>query len=268
MKLFLGFSLIAIASASAQEKDEKAVEEPIDPDIVFTAGFQGEGVKAGNSPSSFEIESGKWEIVELRDGRPLLPTDKPLPSPISKEKPKDGEKVEEPKEPTGIAEGAYQALGEPIVDSEVRIGPFLRDQGSKITARVRAENGNGISPRFGLALHSPIGYRLRVVPAKDQIELQKGGGNEEPPVQTTSFEWRDGEWWFLELIVMKSGDNGAWTVEGRVWPESGERPVKAPLEYIATDGMLGGKAALLATPYSSRPILFDDIEVKKISIDE
>ena len=259
----LWLTLLCLPLTGLAQEEEPKAEAPKDPNIVFSAGFQGEGIQAGNTPSSFEVISGTWEIVELKDGRPLAPETEVEPE--SKDEPKaDDPKEEDP--PSGLQEGAFQALGEPIVDGEVRVGPFLRDQGARITARVRSSVEGRLLPRFGLALHCPIGYRLRVVPAQGHIELQKAGGNEEPPVQTTPFEWRPDEWWFLELIVQQSGDHGAWTVEGRVWPESGERPEDAPLSYIATDGALGGKAALLATPYSGKAILFDDIEVKKIAV--
>jgi len=182
-----------------------------------------DGLETGDVPSDYFVIEGDWSIAELDGGKSLK-----------------------------LAEA-------PLVESSVQLGKSLKTGGT-IRARIKADRKRRSFPRFGVGLHGLSGFKLRLVPVQGKIELMKGGIEES--VQATDFEWRGGEWFFLELTVKEAGD--AWTVSGRAWAEVDARPKQAQIEYIATDVRLSGKGSVTGTAYAGLPIFYDDIEVRMI----
>lgn len=184
-------------------------------------------LEAGDVPGDYFVIEGEWFIAELDGGKALK-----------------------------LAEA-------PLVEASVQLGKSLKTGGT-IKARIKADRKRRSFPRFGVGLHGLSGFKLRLVPVQGKIELMKGGIDD--PVQAVDFEWRGGEWFYLELTVKVAGD--AWTVSGRVWAESDSRPKQAQIEYIATDVRLSGKGSVTGTAYAGLPIFYDDIEVRAISVSE
>lgn len=182
-----------------------------------------EGAEPGSVPSDFLEIDGSWSIEE-RDG--------------------EGGK-------------AMKLAADPLVEASVQFGKSLKSGGT-IVARILTERKRRSLPRFGVGLHGISGFKLRMVPVQGKLELVKGGVDD--AVQQVDCEWRAGEWYFFELTVKEAGD--AWTVTGRAWAESDDRPKQAQIDYIATDVRLSGKGSVMGTPYAGLPIWYDDIEVK------
>jgi len=143
----------------------------------------------------------------------------------------------------------------PLVDSSVQFGKHFTGNGF-IRVRVKAERQGRRSPRFGVGLYGVSGFQFSVVPSERKIVLSHGM----EVVQSTTFKWRSGEWHFVELSVMETGNN--WTVSGRVWAESEQRPDNAQIEYIADVKLVKGRAYVSGMPSSGSPIYYDDIEVR------
>jgi len=144
----------------------------------------------------------------------------------------------------------------PLVDSSVQFGKSFSGKGL-IRVRVKAERQGRRSPRFGVGLYGVSGFQFSVVPSEKKIVLSHGT----EVVQSTTFKWRSGEWHFVELTVLETGNN--WTVFGRVWAESEERPDAAQVEYIADVELMKGRAYVSGMPSSGSPIYYDDIEVQR-----
>ena len=202
-----------------------AQEEEKEPPIDPAVMFSEDfdGLETGDVPSDYFVIEGEWSVAELDGGKALA-----------------------------LAEA-------PLVESSVQLGKSLKTGGT-IRARIKADRKRRSFPRFGVGLHGLSGFKLRLVPVQGKIELMKGGVDD--PVQATDFEWRGGEWFFLELTVKEAGD--AWTVSGRAWAEVDDRPKQAQIEYIATDVRLSGKGSVTGTAYAGLPIFYDDIEVRMI----
>tara|TARA_R110002096_G_scaffold403766_4_gene601399 strand:- start:38135 stop:38761 length:627 start_codon:yes stop_codon:yes gene_type:complete len=143
----------------------------------------------------------------------------------------------------------------PLVEGTVQIGKSLRT-GAEITARVKGAQKRRSFPRFGVSLHGLSGYKLRVVPAKQILELVK---NDEV-IQTSPFVWSTDQWHVLRLRVQRLDDE-RWSVSGWVWAEATNPPEHANIEYIGEAKRFQGKAAIIGTPYSGSPILFDDVQI-------
>ncbi len=160
----------------------------------------------------------------------------------------------------GEVEGAGQALKmlpAPMVEGSIQFGSSLEGGGS-VKMRAKAEKRGRSYPRFGVGMHGLKGYRLRVAPSAKQLQLVR----DEEVIQSVPFDWTSGLWYFVELQVLEN--NNSWTVSGRVWSESVERPKDAQIDYIAVETEFRGKASILGTPYAGLPIWFDDLEIRRV----
>lgn len=146
----------------------------------------------------------------------------------------------------------------PLLDASVQLGENLAG-GAIIKTRVKAEMQGRRAPVFGVGLHGVTGFQLVVEPAGKKLKLKRGI----EWVQDVKFEWRSGQWYFVELSVLENSSN--WTIEGRVWAESEKRPEVAQIEYIAEEKPNKGRAYLSGTPSSGRPIYYDDIELRAVT---
>ncbi len=180
-------------------------------------------LEVGDIPSNWMALDGEWSVIEL-----------------------DGSKV-------------LQLSPDPLVEASIQFGKSVKGEGATATVRVKANRKRRTAPRFGLGLHGGNGFHFRVVGVTKKIELKKG----DDIMQSVDFDWRPGEWHFMELTV-KPADT-AWTVSGKIWAESDEKPEQNQLEYIATDVKLSGKVSVLATPYAGLPIYFDDLTAMNLS---
>lgn len=151
---------------------------------------------------------------------------------------------------------------EPLAENGIVLGPSMK-AGGTVEAKIRAFKKRRSYPRFGVGLHGISGYRLRVVPSGSAIELLK---NEEV-VATKPYEWQADGWTNLKLEIKKAGEQ--WSIRAWVWPvadgDDGKQPAAASIEHTDKEAPGQGKASLWGSPYSGRPIDFDDI---KVSADE
>jgi len=147
---------------------------------------------------------------------------------------------------------------EPLDEKGMVMGPSMKGGGS-IEAKIRSFKKRRSYPRFGVGLHGISGYRLRLVPSSGKVELLK---NEEEVV-SEKFKWKADTWTNFKLEIKKSGDK--WSIEGWVWPvaegDEGKQPEKPSISHVDDEAPGQGKASLWGSPYSGKPIDFDDVKI-------
>tara|TARA_B000000441_G_C21686004_1_gene316503 strand:+ start:408 stop:1043 length:636 start_codon:yes stop_codon:yes gene_type:complete len=148
-----------------------------------------------------------------------------------------------------------EMASEPLTENAVIFGPSIKNSAT-LEVKVRGFKKRRSFPRFGIGLHGISGFRLRVVPSKNKVELVK---NEEP-VKSVSFKWNPEKWSNLRLQIEFSNDKSL--IKGWVW-DDGSTPTVEPVITFSHDGTPGqGKASIWGTAYSGKVILFDDISLK------
>lgn len=144
---------------------------------------------------------------------------------------------------------------DPITDATAQLGDSSRGS-SSIKARVFASKRGRSTPRMGLSVHGMNGYRLWLNAAKKQLELVFGG----EVVTTAPFTWVSDTWTQLRLDVTQVSEK-EWSITAKAWQADGEEP-KEPQIKISNPAVKGqGKCAIWGSPFSEKPIYFDDITV-------
>ena len=145
---------------------------------------------------------------------------------------------------------------QPLSESGVIFGKSLKGAAS-VTVDIKASKKRRSTPRFGVGLHGISGYRLRLVPATNVIELVKS----EEAVKSAEFKGNSGEWLSLRLAI-ETGADGKWVISGWAWPKGSEAP-KDPVITMQSEEKPGqGKASIWGTPYSGTPILYDNLVIQ------
>ena len=147
--------------------------------------------------------------------------------------------------------------GKPLDAFGVLFGPRAKD-GLCVQARIRAEATRRRDPRFGVGLGGLGGYRLRMVPARGELEIVL----HDQAVATTPFKWKSSRWTTLKLRIDKTAGH-AWRVRGKAWLSDQPEPKAWTISHTTNDLPLAGQASIWGTPYSGKPIQFDDLIVKQ-----
>ncbi len=157
---------------------------------------------------------------------------------------------------------ALKLLPSQMVEASIQFGSSIEGSGS-VKVRAMAEKRGRSYPRFGVGMHGLKGFRLRVSPAGKQLELVL----DQVVIQSVPFDWTSGIWYFVELSVVEN--NNSWTVTGRAWSESEDRPRDGQIDHIFVDETeFKGKASITGTPYAELPIYFDDLEIRRLGVVE
>ncbi|MEI7728204.1 MAG: hypothetical protein WCO56_01455 [Verrucomicrobiota bacterium] len=128
-----------------------------------------------------------------------------------------------------------------------------------VAARIYGTNTKRRFPTFGVGLNGVGGYRLQVAPAKGRLELFKG----DVPVAFIAFAWESGNWTCFKLQSRKGAD-GSVTVEGKAWKQGAEEPKGWPLSFTDKEPPAAGRPAIWGSPFSTTPIRYDDLVVRKV----
>ena len=149
--------------------------------------------------------------------------------------------------------------GAPLESYGVLFGPTEKE-GVAVSARIYSESKGRRYPAFAVGLNGVVGYRLQISPAKRLLELYKGDN----VVASMPYQWPTATWTRFALQVRKAGGT-EWQVEGKVWKEGGQEPAEWMLHYKETAEPLPGQASIWGRPYSGKPILFDDLVVRRVT---
>ena len=155
-------------------------------------------------------------------------------------------------------DGKYLELpGEPLDTFGLLFGPSVPADVSA-SARFFGTKKGRKYPTFGVSLNGVSGYRLQVSPAKQALELFKGG-EERLNVVEMPYTWASDTWTTLRIQVRKTGSS--WVIEGKAWPAGSPEPEKWMITTEEKASLSAGRAGIWGSPYSGFPIRFDDLLV-------
>jgi hypothetical protein len=143
--------------------------------------------------------------------------------------------------------------GAPLDTFGALFGPTT-NAGVRVSARMYGTGKGRRYPRFAVGLNGPSGYKLRVSPQINAIEIYKG----DEAITNAPYAWKSGTWTMLKLRVRAVNDH-LWKIEGKVWPVSEAEPAGWMIFLDETTAPHAGRASLWGAPYSGTPIRFDSI---------
>lgn len=146
--------------------------------------------------------------------------------------------------------------GAPLESFGVLFGPNEAD-GIEVTARVFGTKSGRKFPTFAVGLNGVGGYKVRMAPAKNALELVKGDDIK----ATLPFKWSSGQWTRFRLSVRKSGTGVR--IVAKAW-QGDEEPKEAQLQHDESDKLPPGKAGVWGMPFSGTPIRFDDLKITAV----
>jgi hypothetical protein len=212
--------------------------------FIVVCGFLAGMAKAQgtNGKILFENNFEKAAVDTLPDGFLAIEGD-------FKVKEAEGNKVLEL--PGAPAESFYGVLFGPATNADVCVSARVFGTGTKRRA-----------PSFAVGLNGPDGYRLRVSPGKEALELYKG----DEALTNAPMAWKAGAWTLLRLQVRATGADTC-RVEGKAWEQGTPEPKDWMIAAEERTAPSSGRASLWGTPYSGTPIWFDDLKLSGIGKD-
>ncbi len=149
--------------------------------------------------------------------------------------------------------------GAPLDSFGVQFGPTSRGDVA-VSARVFSTNKGRRVPTFGVGLGGVSGWKVRVAPAKDALELIR----DLDVKVSVPYDWKPGGWTelYLELREIKSN---TWRVAATVWPQGESRPEQPQLVFEETEPPIPGRASVMGSPFAGTPIRYDDLKVVSLA---
>ena len=111
-------------------------------------------------------------------------------------------------------------------------------------------------PSFGVGLNGVNGFKLKISPGKNALELFKG----DDVMASVPFKWESGSWTILQLQVREAND-GHWKVEGKAWAQNSTEPKEWMMAVEEKSAPAAGRASIWGSPYSGTAIRFDDLAI-------
>ena len=143
--------------------------------------------------------------------------------------------------------------GAPLESFGVLFGPN-ESEGVEVTARILSTKSGRKFPTFAVGLNGVGGYKVRVAPAKNALELVKG----DDVKASVPFKWTSGQWTVFRLSVRKSG--AGVRILAKAW-QGADEPKEAQLQHDESEKLPPGKAGVWGMPFSGTPIRFDDLQI-------
>ncbi len=147
--------------------------------------------------------------------------------------------------------------GAPLDTFGVLFGP-TQSEGVAVSARVYGTGKGRRFPTFGVGLDGVGGYRLQVSPGKRLLELYKG----DELAASAPYAWESGSWTSLRLQIRQAG--GSWKIEGKAWKQGTVEPPAWAISHEASAAPAAGRASIWGSPYSTTPILYDDLVLRAL----
>ncbi len=178
---------------------------------------------------------------------------------------KDG-KVPEPPAGVMVLDGQFavkeaegnrflELPGSPLETFGVLFGPNAA-AGHEVQVRILGTKSGRKFPTFAAGLNGVNGFKVRVSPAKNAVELVQGDESK----ASAPLAWKSGEWTSLKLRVVAAGVGVL--VTAKVWQGPTE-PADWTLK-LETTGLPAGLAGAWGMPFSGTPIRFDDLTVSRV----
>lgn len=146
--------------------------------------------------------------------------------------------------------------GAPLETFGVLFGPS-KPHGVELQARIRATRDGRKFPVFMAGLNGNNGYKIRVLPGRNGLQLTRG----EEVLESGSFRWQSGEWAELRLRVIAESEGVR--VLAKVW-QGEEEPTEWTIQASDSKPMPSGKAGVWGLPFSGTPLQFDDLRIVEV----
>lgn len=154
--------------------------------------------------------------------------------------------------------GLLELPGSPLESYGLLFGPAAVS-GREVQARIQGTKSGRKFPTFAAGLNGVNGYKIRVSPAKNAVELVQG--NDLEVRATASYKWTSGEWARLRLQIVPAGTGV--TVRAKVWQDQTE-PEAWTLTHDSPTAPPPGMAGVWGMPFSGTAIRFDDLKVLSV----
>lgn len=150
--------------------------------------------------------------------------------------------------------GKYLELpGAPLDTFGVLFGPTT-NSGVCVSARIYGTGKGRRYPRFGVGLDGQNGYKLKVSPAKDAVEIFKG----DESVASVPFHWKSGAWTMFKLQILQTSPK-SWKIEGKAWLAEEPEPKEWMITLDDTVEPHPGRPSIWGSPISGTPIRFGNL---------
>jgi hypothetical protein len=143
--------------------------------------------------------------------------------------------------------------GAPLDMFGVLFGPTT-NVGVCVSARIYATGKGRRYPQFGVGIDGQNGYKLKVSPAKDAVEIYRG----DESAAAVPYHWKSGVWTMFKLQIRQT-HGPAWKIEGKVWPQTEAEPKEWTITLGEKTPPRSGRASIWGSPVSGTPIRFDDL---------
>lgn len=127
--------------------------------------------------------------------------------------------------------------GAPLESFGVLFGPNESD-GIEVTARILGTKSGRKFPTFAVGLNGVGGYKVRMAPAKNALELVKGDDIK----ASIPFKWTSGQWTQFRLSVRKSG--AGVRIAAKAW-QGDEEPKEHLLDHQESGEAPAGQGGCL-----------------------
>jgi hypothetical protein len=143
----------------------------------------------------------------------------------------------------------------PLDTFQLLFGPAQKE-GIAASARCWGAKRGRLFPTFAVGLNGQSGHRIQVSPAKAAVELFRG----EEVIESKPFTWESDKWVSLKIELVKTGGQ-EWTVRGKAWTEGAAEPAEWQLIAATKEEPINGRASIWGSPFSGRPIRFDQLKI-------
>jgi hypothetical protein len=128
--------------------------------------------------------------------------------------------------------------------------------GVTVSARIYGTSKGRRAPTFGVGLNGVAGYKLKVAPGKNSLEIYKG----DDVAASVPFVWKSGSWTVFRLRVRQLGGD-TWKIEGKAWAQPEPEPKEWMISFDEKTPPHDGRPSIWGSPFSGTPIRFDDLAV-------
>jgi hypothetical protein len=125
-----------------------------------------------------------------------------------------------------------------------------------VSARIYGTSKGRRAPSFGVGLNGVNGYKLKISPGKNSLEIYKG----DVSAASIPFNWKSGAWTVFQLQVQAVGGDD-WKVEGKAWVQIEPEPKEWMITLDEKSPPHDGRPSIWGSPYSGTPIRFDDLRI-------
>ena len=143
-------------------------------------------------------------------------------------------------------------------DFGLLFGPREKEKNLELNFSFFASNKGRRMPSIAASIGGIRGYCLRLSPAAKKIVLSM----DETILQESMFSWKGDQWWKIRFQALTGSLIQSTRLRFKLWPEKEKEPADWYLSEEYDVEYIGGKCALWGFPYSSMPILFDDLEIR------